>query len=480
MSDSNLTSGKLIPILFSQAFPMMLGIAAVFSIALVDTYFVGKLGTTELAALTFTFPVTMTIASLSSGLGAGTASLVSRTYGSGDKQSARRYSVDSLLLSCTIVALLSTIGYFTIDPLFSLLGAQGKTLDLIRRYMQIWYISMPFLVIPMVANAILRSVGNARWPGFIMVCSAVVNIVLTPVFIFGYGPIPAMSIEGAALGTLIARVFTFVLALYLVGFQTKMLTKTVPAFSDFIQSVKSILKIAVPAATGSIVNPMSIGVVTGIMAAYSQEVVAAFGVATRIESFASIPMLSLSAAIGPIVGQNWGANKKQRVISAVAYCYVFSVLWALIVATITAFFADTFTQALASDNEVANIANGYLYAVIISLCGYGAVIVSSATFNALGKPLTGLMHYFVRGGLLYIPLSFLASLFFDYKWVFYAICASNILAGIAIVSYTFYWLNKAKREDCDLKEGRHCDEADYTQVIITSPRCQLRLVHTRW
>lgn len=448
MSRRDLTQQPILSALFFQASPMVLGIAAVFSISLVDTYFVGKLGTKELAALSFTFPVTMAIASLSSGLGAGAASLVSRMLGKGESNYAKHLSTNSLILSVAIVTLLSTAGFFSIDWLFGALGAKGATLQLIKSYMQIWYISMPFLVIPIVANAIIRSAGNAKWPGTIMVLSALINIALTPMFIFGFGPIPAMHIEGAAVSTLLARVFTFVLALYVIHWREALLNLHLPSFKQFYDACLNVMKIAIPAGAGSVVNPIAIGVVTAILATYDESVVAAFGIATRIESFASIPLLALSAAIGPVVGQNWGADNKTRVYKSLLYCYGFCVGWAILVAALLAFVAPVVAGWFTSDADVKAASVSYLYIVIASLAGYGCVIVSAAAFNALGRSGTGLGQYLVRSAVLYVPLSWLVSLFFDYTWVFAAIAASNLLAGVMVAGYTMMWMKTAKREDC--------------------------------
>lgn len=427
---------------------MIFGIVAVFSVSLVDTYFVGTLGTNQLAALSFTFPVTMAIASLSSGLGAGASSVVSRAVGADNRGQAKRYATDSILLASLLVIIISAIGYFTITPLFSLLGAKEDILPYITDYMKIWYLSMPFLVIPIVTNAIVRSVGNALWPSFIMFATAAVNIALTPAMIFGVGPVPALGIEGAALSTMIARMLTFMLALYVAYYRENIIEVCIPHYQEFVDSCRYVLKIALPAGAGSVVNPIGIGIATSILAAYGTDTVAAFGVATRIESFACIPMLALSASIGPIAGQNWGAGNKQRVITAIKYCYLLCIAWSAIVAITFFMFADVFTTLLASEQKVATQATQYLHIVAISLVGYGWIIVSSAAFNSLGKSITGLSYYGVRTFALYVPLSIMASMWLDIKWVYIAIAVSNLVSGALVATYTLLWLKKAKQQDC--------------------------------
>ena len=146
-SSRDLTQGSLWKAIAVLTLPMVVGIIATMSVSIVDTYFVGKLGTQELAALSFTFPITITIASLAIGLGAGAAAVVSQSIGAKNPKEAKRLSTDSLILATLIVIVVSLLGLATIKPLFSLLGAEGEVLSMIERYMWIWYISMPFFAI---------------------------------------------------------------------------------------------------------------------------------------------------------------------------------------------------------------------------------------------------------------------------------------------------------------------------------------------
>ncbi|MBT0586609.1 MATE family efflux transporter [Alteromonas oceanisediminis] len=438
----DLTDGSIWAAIANLTMPMVVGIVAVLSVSLVDTYFVGKLGTDELAALSFTFPITMAIASLASGLAAGAASVVSRAIGSKNQADAKRLSTDSLVLATVIVIAISAIGFFTIIPLFSLLGAQGDVLALLTRYMQIWYVSMPFLVIPMVANSIIRAVGDAFWPSLIMIGAAVINVIFTPLLIFGWGPFPALHIEGAAYSTLIARAATLFLALYIVLYREHMIDVSLPALKTLVQSWWKVLKIGVPAGAGSVVNPVGIAVVTALLATAGDTTVAAFGVATRIESFASIPMLALSAAIGPIAGQNWGAGNRSRVVEAVKKCYWVCAVWSVILAVSFVWLAAPLAEFLASEAQVAEQSTQYLMIVTVSLWGYGVVIVSSTAFNSLGKSVTGLAYYIVRTAIFYVPLSAIASIAFGSSAVFYAIATANALSGAIVGAYALHWLTR--------------------------------------
>lgn len=438
----DLTTGPIWRNLAVLAGPMMFGIIASISVSLIDTFFVGKLGTQPLAALSFTFPVTMTITSLSIGLGAGAASLVSRSIGAKNEKDAKRLATDSLALAIVLVLTISSIGYFTIRPLFGLLGAQQEVLDLVERYMRIWYISMPFLVLPMVANSILRAIGDTFRPSIMMISSSLINMSITPLLIFGWGPIPAMDIEGAAWGTFIAYLFATFYAMWLITYSEEMLSFTRPPLFELIESWKKVAHVGLPAALGNAVNPMGIAVVTAILAGFSEPTVAAFGVATRIESFSVIPMLALSAVIGPVSGQNWGSGNHQRVKQALKQSYAACFAWALFLAAIFALFADPLVAAFAPEKAVQQEASLYLKIVPLSVWGYGWVIVAAGAFNAIGKSILGLGYYLVRTAVFYIPLSWIAALMSDSSYVFIGIACANTLAGISVAALSLWWLNK--------------------------------------
>lgn len=443
MSNSrDLTVGPEWASLLRLAGPMVFGIFAVISVSLVDAYYVGQLGTNELSALSFSFPVTLTVTSLSIGLGAGASSVVSRAMGSDDREGAKRLATDSLGLSVLLVMMIAATGYLMVDWLFGILGATGETKDLVVRYMRIWFLAVPLLVVPVVANSIVRAVGDAFWPSAVMISSAVINISVTPIFIFGWGPVPAMNIEGAAIGTMVAWLFTLVGGFLLVGVREKMISFSVPAFSDLAQSWKEVLAVGLPASFGNAVNPLGVAVVTSFLAAFGDAVVAGFGVATRIEALSVIPMLALSSAIGPFTGQNWGAEKPKRIINALKISYTVCVAWALFLTLFFFLFAEPVASLFTDDQKVTKAAASYLSIVPISVWGYGMVVIAAGAYNAIGKSQVGLAFYLTRTALLYVPLSFFASMLAQSWAVFSAIAIANAISGAAVAFYSIRWMTK--------------------------------------
>ncbi len=364
----SLTEGAIGNRLIRLTLPMVWGIFALVAFNLADTYYVGQLGTDRLAAMSFTFPVVMTLGSLALGLGVGASSIIARAIGQGDRSRVQRFTTNSLTLGVVAVAVLASLGLFTIDPLFTALGAGSDVLPFVRQYMQVWYIGMVFLVIPMIGNSAIRASGDTLTPSLIMTFAAGFNIVLDPLLIFGLWGFPELGLTGAAWATVIARAMTLVASLLVLKFKEQMLSSHFPDLEETLWCWRDILYVGLPAAGSSMITPISIGIITSLLAVHGSVAVAGFGVASRVESFAMIVLMALSASIGPFVGQNWGAEKYGRVTQALQQSYLFCLGWGGLMAVLLAASTSRIVPLFNTDPEVIAIATTYLWIVPIILC----------------------------------------------------------------------------------------------------------------
>ncbi|NES64361.1 MAG: MATE family efflux transporter [Okeania sp. SIO2D1] len=430
-----LTEGRVSPLLIKLTLPMVWGVFAVIGFNIVDTYFVGQLGTNELAAMSFTFPVVMVFGSVSMGLGTGAASIIARAIGEGDRHKVKRLTTDSLTLSLLIVGIFVILGLTTIDPVFTALGAKAETLPLIREYMLTWYLGVIFLVVPMVGNNAIRAAGNTFIPSVIMIIAGVINAVLDPILIFGVGKIPAMGLQGAALATVIGRATTLITSLFFLHYHERMISWGFPRFNLVLRNWQSILYIGIPAAATNMITPISITFITSLVANYGIAAVAGFGVASKVESFSIIVPMALSASFSPFVGQNWGAKKYDRVYLGLRLGFQFCLLWGVVLAIALGVGGSLIASIFDPNPEVIEIAAKYLLIVPISYGASGMILVSSATFNALGKPLPSVMMTMTRMLFLYVPLAYLGSWLFGVDGIFVAACFANLAVGIG----AYFW-----------------------------------------
>ena len=442
---SRLTEGPVGRHLVTMTVPVLFGIFTMMLQAFIDMWFIGLVGDRELAALSFAFPVLMVVTSVAIGLGAGTSSVVARAIGADNHRRARRLATDSLILSFGITALISGVGLLTIRPLFTLLGAPDTMIPLIAGYMNILYFGVPFVVVGMVGMSSMRATGDTRLPSMLMVLASIINIILDPILIFGFGPVPAMGLNGAAMAALLARASIFIGTVYLMKRRLDLLTFNRPEAGELARSWTDILHVGIPAAGNNAIIPIATGVITAMLARYGPETVAGFGVASRVESLTLVIFYALSAIIGPFVGQNVTANRADRIYRALRLCTLFCIGAGLMIAAVLAL-AGNWLPSLFSDNpEVTGVAALFLRVVPISYGAYGMVMIMNASFNGIGKPMPAVYVSVGRMVVIYLPLAFLADRWFGVAGIFGAYAIANIVTGIL----AYLWARASVQEQCD-------------------------------
>ncbi len=419
--------------LIQMSLPMMVGLIGVVSLNLIDAYFIGKLGTHALAAIGYTFPAILLQGAISGGLGVGTSAIVSRAIGQNNDKLVKRLTTDSLILSVIVVVLLVIIGQLTIDSLFRTMGADSSSMLMIKDYMRIWYLGLPFVVIPMVGNGAIRATGNTVIPATVMIVAMVTNGILDPILIFGFGPIPAMGIKGAALATVIARFTTMCISLGYLIFRLKMIDSVKPKLAELLDNWKNLLHIGLPAGITRIFLPLSMGFITRLVSGYGLDAVAAMGIGLKVEMFSLVPMMALSTVMIPFIGQNLGAGNLDRIKKGYTTAVKISLIWGVILFISYQFFGKNIGSLFNSNTDIHNIIYNYL---IIASTGYGLlgiIEVSSAIFNVLHKPFSAAALHFLRMAVLYIPLAILGSRILGLKGIFIASAISGILTGVAAI-----------------------------------------------
>jgi len=428
---AKLTEGPINRTLVRLTLQMLIGILAMVAFNLANTYFVGKLGTKELAAISFTFPVVLVVSSLALGLGVGASAVISTAIGEGNHRRVQRLTTDSLLLAVLVVAFFVTIGLFTIDFVFGLMGATPDVLPLVRQYMAIWYLGAVFVVVPMVGNNAIRATGDTKTPSMIMLVAVGVNIALDPLLIFGLGPIPAMGLAGAATATVIGRATTLLVSFYVLYRREKMITLVRPHLPDLLANWQRILFIGLPAAGTNIIVPVSTGVITGMVAAYGPAAVAALGVASRVEMFAMTVVMALASVLVPFVGQNVGAGNINRTTAGIRAGLRFGLLWGALMAVLLGLAARPIGAIFNDDPAVVSNVARYLWLVPASYALLNVLSLSAAILNVLRRPFHAAGLSALRMIVLYIPLAVAGANFFGLPGIFGAAGVANLLSGAA-------------------------------------------------
>jgi putative MATE family efflux protein len=322
-----------------------------------------------------------------------------------------------------------TIGQLTIGPLFRALGANETVMVYIRSYMRIWYAGIPFVVIPMVGNNAIRALGDTKTPSMIMMTAAVMNMILDPILIFGLGFVPELGVAGAALATVFARMTTFTVALYVLGFREKVLSFRNMKIMEVLASWKTILFIGVPNAIARMIIPIGAGIVTGLISSLGTEAVAGFGVATRVEFFTMAVIMALSSITPVFVGQNFGAGKMNRIRAGFRTMERFSILFSMGLYAVLFVLARPIAGIFTKSQAVIQVIVFYLRIVPLGYGFQGILLVSNGTLNALQMPVKASLANLSQMLLVYVPLASLAIDCFGVVGIFASLVISHWLVG---------------------------------------------------
>ncbi|RTE87586.1 MULTISPECIES: MATE family efflux transporter [Gammaproteobacteria] len=430
--------------LWSMTWPVIFGVATLISFNFVDTFFISLIGTEELAAVGFTFPVSFTVISLTIGLGIGTSAVMARKLGGDDHEGARSVGSSALYLAAALVGTLAFIFFLLTDFIFTSLGATDSLMPLIKDYMYIWYAGAVLLVTPMVGNSILRASGDTKTPSFIMGVGGLLNAVLDPIFIFGLGPIPAMGIKGAALASVVSWSIGFSLIIYLLVGRKKLIDWIPASMQSFMESSRQLLKIGIPAAGANMLTPISAGVLTSVVANHGTAAVAAFGVGIRLESLASVVILALSMSLPPFISQNFGANKMGRVREAYRKSLIFILALQFFIYLALLALLPLLLAAFARDVEVAQVLAWFVAIMPLGYGLQGCIILTNSSFNALHLPMQALMVSIVRLFVMYVPISILGNWLYGLQGMFVGGVIANLLT--AIIAYNWFMRRSHKGE----------------------------------
>tara|TARA_Y100000768_G_C23990205_1_gene691955 strand:+ start:1004 stop:2344 length:1341 start_codon:yes stop_codon:yes gene_type:complete len=432
----DLTQGRIADHLFKLSLPMVVSITASMSFNLVDTYFVGKLGVDQLAALSFSFPVVLTILNLSIGLAIGTSSVLSRMLGEKKEKEVQSLSTIILLIGFALSVSMTLIGVSTISPLFRALGATPAQLDFAREYMLWAYPAMGLRLIAVSISGVYRANGITLIPSASMLVATLFNLVLDPILIFGIPElVTPLGITGAGIATLLGNLLALCFEFYMAAVKYKFFSFRDISFRS--EKLKEVLRIAVPASIANSLNPIALNIANYLIAIEVSTLgVAGFGVATKIQFFSMIPILAMSAAIGPIVGQNHGSSQKQRAHSAMRLAFKICFLWGLVQAICLTAFAYPLSNLFTESTESIEYSSLYLNWVSVTLVGYSLVIIYSAILNALGEANKAFVIILSRSLGLFLTIYFILDAFSINSPVILAISGANLVMG-AFVLYSF-------------------------------------------
>lgn len=423
------TRGSIRGTMIKTGFAMLAGTLAMSGYNIADTYFVGRLGKSPLAAMGFTFPVIMLIGCLFHGLASGVMTISAQALGGGRRAKAARLVTSGLLLIFLISIMLALLGMSTTDWIFERFGATGETLGQVKGYMNIWYFGCATASLSMTGNDLLIAAGDSKVASGMMIVGMLVNVLFDPLLIFGWGPVPAMGIRGAALATIGSQLVATVAVLWLLYRRHGLLRFERIPWRRLRSSWKLVVRFAVPASIGMLMMPIGSAIITRITASFGDTAVAATAAAGRLEMIAFIFPMAIGIPLLSMVGQNYGARLYERIRICRRFSMRFAFLFLLAMAVVYFFTAPVLVRFFSPDRDVQKIMTLCMY---IIPWGFGMIEIhryAGFFFTGCGRPSVSAWLNALRILGLMIPLSLLALYLHSLEALFAARLAADVLAG---------------------------------------------------
>ncbi len=438
----DLTQASIKKAIFLLAVPMILEMSMESIFALVDIFYVSQVSTNAVATIGLTESVITLVYALAVGLSMAATAIVARRIGEKDPEGAKRVTVQVIFLGILVSSVVSVIGILFPKEILGLMGGEQSLIDEGYRYTQILIGGNFTIVLLFLINAIYRGAGNASMAMWTLILSNGINIVLDPIFIFGWGPIPEYGVAGAAIATTIGRGTAVLFQLYILFYGN---TRVRLALKDFVVNVGvliNLIRVSLGGIGQFIIGTSSWIFLMRIISEFGSEVLAGYTIAIRVIMFTMMPAWGLSNAAATLVGQNLGANQPERAETSVWKTAKYNAFFMVAVSVIYLLFAKTIIGWFSVEPEVLKYGALSLQIVTIAyfLFAYGMTVTMA--FNGAGDTRTPTIINFFCFWVFQLPFAYFTAIVLDWGpiGVFVAIAlAESLIAVIAIV-----WFKKGK------------------------------------
>lgn len=388
---SDLTSAPIPELVRRLAIPAGTGFFFNTMFNVVDTWYGGQLSTTALAAMSLSFPVFFLILAIGSGVSTGATALIGNALGRKDRDEARRYLSQSLSFALLHALLLTAAGLALAPHIFILMGASGEYLALALSYMKVIFAGSSFFLLNYVMNAILNSHGNTRAYRNFLIGGFILNLALDPWFMYGGAGFPALGLAGIALATVLVQFFG---AFYLFSQLSKTgsmpsfrITDLWPRWSYF----RELFRQGFPSAMNMMTVSLGIFIITWFVGRYGEQAVAAYGIGTRIEQIALLPVMGLNISTLALTAQNFGAGRIDRIRETLRVSLRYGMLMAASGTAAALLFSRELMGLFTDDRSVIDTGVGFLTVEAYVLPAYVLLYISISAMQGIRMPLFGLI-----------------------------------------------------------------------------------------
>ena len=423
------------------------GLIAVFLVDFANLFYISQLGQQELAAaIGYAGTILFFNISICIGVTIAATALVSGYLGQGDRQKARRMAGSALVFIVLVTIVVAALLMSIVGPFLALLGATGQTLEIARGFLLIVLPSMPLIGLGMCLSGLLRAQGDAKRAMYVTLGAGFAAALLDPLFIFGFD----LGVTGAAIATVCSRIVMVATGFYGTVVVHDMVGR--PSLENLKADAGALTGIAVPAVLTNIATPVGNAYITGAIAPYGDDAVAGWAVIGRIIPVAFGAIFALSGAIGPILGQNFGARQFDRVRQAMQNALVLTIGYCLIVWAILYLVQGFVISIFDATDKAAELISFFSTIAAFGFLFNGGLFVANAAFNNLGFPTLSTLFNWGKATLGTIPFVWAGSLWLGATGVLLGQAAGALLFGVVSVIVCFRGMATLETRDPDQRK----------------------------
>ena len=421
-------------LIIKMAIPVSVGFFFHTMFNVVDTYFASQINSVAVAAITITFPIFFMIVAISSGTRTGATALIANAEGANNKELAKQYVIQTISFSIVASVLIMIIGLITAPYLFKILHAEGDYFNFAIQYTNILLYGCLFIILDSTPTAGLNAVGDTKTYGRVFIIGFFVNLILDPLFIYGYGPIPSMGVKGIAYATIFAEFIATIYVFYRVKKMTSYFDNiTIIDFLPKFRNQYEIAKQAFPASINMFAVSAGFFIITFFVSYFptpetSDVSIAAYGIAIRIEQIILLPAIGLNFACLSLTGQNYGALKFDRIREGYMISMKYGFILLFFGGLILYFGADLFMRLFTKDEQVVEIGIEYLQVAAFFTPIVAILNISIALMQGLKKPGFTVFISLFKEVIATVILFYILSFYFNFQ-------LKGIWSSLVIVNY---------------------------------------------
>ncbi len=437
-------TAKMLPLIFSMALPAMFSMMVQALYNIVDTYFVSQVSEKAMAAVSLAFPIQNLQIAFAVGTAVGVTSLISRRLGEGRKTEAESAASHGIVLGLCTAAVFAVYGTFFTTPFFKMFESDPEIVLMGDQYISVCCIFSFGSFVVVMLEKILQATGNMLWPMIFQLVGALINIALDPVFIFGYFGLPAMGVTGAAIATVGGQIISMIFAAIVFAARPHAISISFKGFRPRWETIKNIYAVGLPAIVMQAIGTVMNMAMNGILSGFSTAAYTVFGLYFKLQSFVFMPVFGLTQGLLPIMGFNYGARNKKRLMQALSHGCLIALF--IMLAGMLAFLLlpDKLLSIFNASDELLHIGVPALRTICTCFIFAALGIVSSTLFQAVGRGTYSLIVSLMRQLVVLVPAAWLLSrIFGEVSAVWWAFPFAETVSLLASV---FFFMRLYARE----------------------------------